>query len=139
MLSSPPKRAMKYYETAMTDETRAVRQPKRRLRIHSLEHQRGVGTAEAERVRKHCSEFRIVDAFAHDRHIREYRIEFGDVGAFADESILHHQKRIDRLLYAGGAQRMAGQRFGCRNRRALVAGPEYLADRLDFRRVARRR
>src|SRR5215218_7859561 len=106
------------------------------LGIHSLEHQRGIGTAEAEGIRKHGSEFRILDAFAYDGHVREYRIEFGDVGAFADESILHHQKRIYRLLYAGGAERMAGQRLGRRDRRALVASPEYLADRLDFRRVA---
>ena len=60
----------------------------------------------------------------------------GDVGAFADETVLHHQKRIDRLLHAGGAERMACQRLGRRNRRALVADAEYLADRLDLGRIA---
>src|SRR3954449_11823199 len=106
------------------------------LRIHSLEHQGGVGTAEAEGIRKHRSEFCIVDAFTHDRHVREYRIEFADVGAFADEPVLHHQKRIDRLLHAGRAERMTRQRLGSRDRRALVAGPEYLSDALDFCGVA---
>src|SRR5437764_13991309 len=109
------------------------------LSIHSLEHQRGIGPTETKRIRKHRSELRIVHSFADDRHVREYRIELADVGAFADEAILHHQQRIDRFLHAGSAERMAGQRLGGGNRRAFVARAEYLADRLDFRRVARGR
>ena len=50
---------------------------------------------------------------------------------------VHHQERVDRLLRAGGAERMAGQRLGRRDRRTLVA--EHLADRLDLLEVADRR
>src|SRR3954463_13815024 len=109
------------------------------LSIHSLEHQRGIGATETKGIRKHRSELRIVHAFANDRHVREYRIELVDVGAFADEAILHHQQRIDRFLHASGAERMAGQRLGSGNRRAFVARTKYLADRLYFRGVAGRR
>ena len=41
----------------------------------------------------------------------------------ADEAVLHHQKRVDRLLHAGRAQRMAGQRFRGRDRRTLLPAP----------------
>src|ERR1700758_3280744 len=53
-------------------------------RIQPLEHQRGVGAAEAERVRQHGAELGVVDALAHDRHVGENRIEFVDVRALAD-------------------------------------------------------
>ena len=47
-------------------------------------------------------------------------IELFDVGAFADEAVVHHQERIDRFLHAGGTERMAGQGLGRRDRRALA-------------------
>ncbi len=76
---------------------------------------------------------------AHDRHVGELRIELVDIGALADEAVLHHQQAVDRLLRAGGAERMAGQRLRRRDRRAFVAGAEHLADRVDLRPVAGRR
>ena len=60
----------------------------------------------------------IVAPLAHDRHVGEGRIEVLDIGALADEAVVHHQQRIDRLLHAGRAERMAGQRLGRRDRRA---------------------
>src|ERR1700710_3046240 len=66
-------------------------------------------------------------------------IECGDVGALADETVVHHQQRIDRFLHAGGAERVSGQRLGGRDRGTLVAGAEHFSDRLDFRRIAGRR
>ena len=58
------------------------------------------------------------------------------MGALADEAVVHHQERIDGLLHAGGAERMAGERLGGRDRRAFLARPEDLADRLDLLLVA---
>src|SRR5207248_6470264 len=60
------------------------RRPK--LRVHPLEHQRGVGAAEAEGIRQHGAELGVIDALAHDWHVGECRIELGDVGALADEA-----------------------------------------------------
>ena len=48
--------------------------------------------------------------------------------------MVHHQKRINRLLHASSTQRVAGQRFCRRNWRAI--GPEHRADRFNFLRVA---
>ncbi len=49
------------------------------------------------------------------------RIEFHDIGAFADEAGLHHQQRIDRLMHAGRALAVAGERLGGADRGRLVA------------------
>ena len=81
----------------------------------------------------------VVQPFAHDRHVFESRIEFVDIGAFADEAVVHHQEAVDRLLRAGCAERMAGQRLGGRDRRAFVSRAEHLSDRLDLLQVADRR
>src|SRR6201987_4687616 len=88
-------------------------------RVQPLEHHRRIGAAEAERVRQHAAERNIVAPLAHDRHVGEGGIERLDVRALADEAVVHHQERIDRLLRAGGAERMAGQRLGRRDRRHL--------------------
>src|ERR1700752_4194156 len=82
------------------------------LSVVALEDERGVGAAEAEGVGEGNIDLGIVDALANDRHPIEFLIEFRDVGAFADEAFLHHEDRIDRLLYAGSTKRMARQRFG---------------------------
>jgi hypothetical protein len=66
------------------------------------------------------------------------RIELLDMRALADEAVVHHQQRVDRLLHAGGAQRVAGERLGRRDRRALVGATEDLADGLDLLEVADR-
>src|SRR5215475_13077441 len=105
--------------------------------IQALEHNRGVGAAEPERIRQHAAELHVVAPLAQDRHVGESRIERLDMGAFAEEAVVHHEQAVDRLLRAGGAERMPRQRFGRRNRRALV--PEHLADGLDLLEVADRR
>ena len=99
--------------------------PIARLRLHQhVMHQR-LNTSEAL-VPPKPNEFdstqpslHVVAALAHDRHVGEGRIEILDIGALADEAVLHHQQRVDRLLHAGGAERMAGQRLGRRDRRAF--------------------
>src|SRR6266550_2874245 len=98
--------------------------------VEPLEHHAGVGAAEAERVRQHAAELHVVAALPHDRHIGDGRIEILDIGAFADEARPHHQQGIDRLLRAGGAERVSGERFGRRYRRAFIT--KDLADRLDL-------
>ena len=60
--------------------------------VEPLEHDRCVGAAESERVRQHAGQRHIVATFAHDRHVRESRIEGLDIGTFADESVVHHQQ-----------------------------------------------
>src|SRR5262245_41022920 len=100
------------------------------LSVIALEYERGVGATEAEGIGKSRVDLGIVDALAHDRHTFEFRVEFGDMSAFADEALLHHQDRIDRFLHAGCAERMARQRFGRLNRRDVAA--ENLADGADF-------
>ncbi len=49
---------------------------------------------------------------------------------FADKVAPHHQQRVDRFVNSRGTQRVAGQRFGGRDRRALVA--KHFAQRADF-------
>src|SRR6185437_16271729 len=71
-------------------------------RIHMLEDDRGIGAPEAERIRQHRAQFYVVATFAHDRHVGESGIEGLDIGALTDETIVHHQHRVDRLLNTGG-------------------------------------
>src|SRR2546421_9195856 len=106
-------------------------------RLQPLEYDRRVGAAEAERVRQHGTERHVIPALAHDRHVGEGGIERLDIGALADEAVVHHQDGVNRLLRAGGAERMAGERFGRRNWRTF--GAKHLADRLDLLEVADRR
>src|SRR5262249_5856661 len=95
--------------------------PTVRSRLQSVKTHRRIGAAEAERVRQHAAERDVVAPLAHDRHIGEGGIEILDVRALADEAVVHHQQRVDRLLRAGGAERMAGQRLGRGDRRHLGA------------------
>src|SRR5688500_7408453 len=104
--------------------------------VKALEYQRGVGAAEAERVREDMPDLRVVLAGSHDRHVRERRVELFDVGAFADEAIVHHQERVDRFLHAGSPERVAGERLRRGDRWALVARAEHRADGLDLLIVA---
>src|SRR5262249_54609136 len=68
-------------------------------------------------------------AFARDRHVGNRRIYGLDIGRFANEAVVHHEQRIDRLMHSGGAERMAGERLGGADRRALFAGnPTYRLD-----------
>src|ERR1700761_8971442 len=98
-------------------------------RVRVLEYDAGIGAAEAEGIRQHAAESYVVAPLAQDRHVGEGRIEILDIGALADEAIVHHQERIDRLVNAGRALRVSGKRLGGRDRRALVAGAENLTNR----------
>jgi hypothetical protein len=80
-----------------------------------------IGAAKAEAVGHHRVDLRVVDAFAGNRKIGEFGIDFLDVGTLADEARFHHQDRVDRLLDAGRAQRMTGQRLGGGDRRHILA------------------
>ena len=53
-------------------------------------------------------------AFAQDRETFGARIELLDVGRAGHEAVAHHQQAVDRLVHAGRAERMAGQRLGRR-------------------------
>src|SRR6478672_6092103 len=100
------------------------------LRVASFHHQSRIGAAEAEAVRHYTVKVGIVLPFPRDGHVREFRIELVDVGALADEAVVHHQQGEDGLLDACRPQRMAGERLGRRDRRHVFA--EHLADRLDL-------
>ena len=41
-----------------------------------------------------------------------FGVKLGHVRGCGDEAVLHHQQRIDRLMHAGGAKRVPGQRLG---------------------------
>ena len=97
--------------------------------VGMFEHKRRIGAAKAEGVRQNGAEFHIVATGAQNRHIGEFRIEFFDIGAFADKAVLHHQQRVNRFLNAGRAQRMAGERFRRGDGRAFIAGAEHFAQR----------
>src|SRR5262249_54261556 len=81
-------------------------------RVASFQHQGRIGAAEAEAVRHDTVKVGHILPGAHDRDIGELGIELLDVGALADETVVHHEQGEDRLLYADGAQRVAGERFG---------------------------
>ena len=51
----------------------------------------------------------VFDALSHDRHVREGGVELLDVGALADEAVVHHQERVDRLVHTRRSLRMPGQ------------------------------
>ena len=76
----------------------------------------------------------MVLTLAHDRHVGHGGIDGLDIGGFANEAVVHHQQRINRLMCAGGAERMAGERLGGADRRRLVA--EHLADGFDLLDIA---
>src|SRR5215831_16074807 len=63
--------------------------------LKALEDQRGVGAAETEAVGKGDVDVGIVDAAADDVGPIHRGIERLDVGAFADETRLHHQQGVD--------------------------------------------
>src|SRR4051794_37570382 len=88
--------------------------------VVALEYEGGVGSPESEAVRDHHIKPGIVPALAHDRDIGEFGVELLDIGALADEAVLHHQKAIDGFLDTRRTQGMAGERLGRRDRRDLV-------------------
>src|ERR1700749_2358088 len=89
--------------------------------VQLLENQAGIGAAEAEAVRQGGVDRRIVDALAYDVGAFHRGIELLDIGAFADEAVLHHQQRINRLMHSGGALAVAGERLRRADRRHLLA------------------
>src|SRR5262249_29619319 len=79
----------------------------------------------------------VVLTFPHDGHVGELRVELVDVGALANETVIHHEQREDRLLHADRAQRMSGERLGRGDWGDILA--EHLADCLDLSLIADRR
>src|SRR4249919_3043224 len=89
------------------------------LAVVAAERERGVGATEAEAVGHDAVDVDIVPTLAHDRHVGHGGIDGLDIGGLANESVVHHQQRIDRLVDPGGAERMTGERLGCADRRRL--------------------
>src|SRR5262245_20668598 len=106
-------------------------------RLASFQHQSCIGAAEAEAVRHDTVKVGSVLPPADDRHIGKLGVQLVDVGALADEAVVHHQQGEDRFLYADRPERVAGERFSGGNRRHILA--EHLPDRLDLALVANRR
>src|SRR5262245_38965563 len=77
-----------------------------------------VGAAEAERIRDHGVDLDIVDALENDRIVGEGRIDLIDMRRLGDEAVVDHQQAVDRLLHAGGAEGVSGQRLCRRDRGA---------------------
>src|SRR4051794_15422062 len=96
--------------------------------VETLQHNGGVGAAEPERVRQYVTDAGVVDPLADDRHVGEGGVELLDVGALADEAVVHHQERVDRLLDAGRAERMAGERLRRGDRRGIFARARHPPD-----------
>src|SRR5215510_5771588 len=96
-----------------------------------LEGENGIRSTEAEAVGNRHVDAGIVDALHHDRRIIDGGIEVVDVRTFADEAVMHHEKRVDRLVHAGRALAVAAQRLGGTDRRD--SPPKHLADRVDLR------
>src|SRR5574337_874389 len=97
-----------------------------------FEDERRVRAAKAEGIGQDRPQAHIVASFPDNGYVRKGRIDIFDVGAFANEAVLHHQQRIDGLVHAGRPLRVAGQRLCGRNWRAPLARPEDLADGLDL-------
>src|SRR5688572_16150221 len=85
-------------------------EPPSRL-LNALEHQRGVGAAEAEAVRHH-RRTDLITTLAHDRESLCARIDGVDVGRAGNEAVLHHQQAVDSLVHAGRSERVAAERLG---------------------------
>src|SRR3712207_5103975 len=79
--------------------------------IEAFHDDRGVRTTEAEPIRHDAADPGVVDALADDRHVGEGRVDLLDIGALGDEAVVHHKKRVDRLLHPGRPQRMPGEGF----------------------------
>ncbi|MPL82870.1 hypothetical protein SDC9_28819 [bioreactor metagenome] len=80
-------------------------------------HQSRIGAAEAEAVRQHRVELHVLAQRGGNLLGPDRRVKLGDVGRGGDEAALHHQEAIDRLVHAGGAQAVAGERLGRGDRR----------------------
>src|SRR5262245_869684 len=72
-------------------------------RIASLQHQSRIGAPEAEAVRHYTVKVGIVLSFPHDGHVGELRVELVDVGALANEAVVHHKQGEDGLLHTDRA------------------------------------
>src|ERR671912_1096209 len=92
------------------------------LAVIAAEDEGGVRAAEAEGIRQDRIDPGVVDALAHDVHVGEGRVDLLDMSALADEAVVHHQQRVDRLLHPRRAQGVAREGFGRRDRRAFFAG-----------------
>ena len=66
----------------------------------------------------------------------KFGIQFGNMPAFADETVVHHHQRINRFLDTGRAQRMPGEGFGGTDNRHVSRAFESLTDRFELLNVA---
>src|SRR5690606_32014282 len=85
------------------------------LAVEAAKHQAGIRAAETKAVGHHTVELHAIEPLTYDRDVLERSIELVDICALADEAVIHHEKREDRLLYANCAKRMTGQRLGGRD------------------------
>ena len=74
-----------------------------------MEYEGAVGAAKAEAVGHRHIDLRVILAIPLNWNIGKFRIDFIDIGAFADEVVLHHENAIDRLLNARRSEGMAGE------------------------------
>src|ERR1700755_3569787 len=77
-MAGPPPRRRGFGPAGGTSPAKTLKsaqRPRTISRIQTLEHQRRIGAAEAEGIRQHGPELGVVDALAHDRHVREHWIE----------------------------------------------------------------
>src|SRR5689334_8893814 len=100
----------------------------------TLKDQRGVGATETEAVGERRVDTDIIHTLAHDIRIGDGRIEFLDIGAFADEPGLHHQERVDRFMHAGRTLAVPSERLGGADGRHSCA--KHLANGVDLGYVA---
>ena len=86
-----------------------VADSRRRSALEILEDQRGVCASETEAVGHDCIEADAVASLTDDALSFCGRAQLLDVGGRADEIVLHHQQRVDRLLDAGRSEGVAGR------------------------------
>src|SRR5690606_6796595 len=77
-----------------------------------------------------------IAAFAHQRQVGRFGVDVLDVDRAGDETLLQHQQAEDRLVHAGRAQRVAGERLGRGERWHRVA--EYRTHRAQLGDIADR-
>mmetsp|Transcript_18512 Transcript_18512/g.59481 ORF Transcript_18512/g.59481 Transcript_18512/m.59481 type:complete len:228 (+) Transcript_18512:185-868(+) len=97
-----------------------------------------VGAAEAERVR-HDALHRHLLAFPQYVHALRLGDELFDVGRLGEEAIAHHEQRVDRLVHAGGAQRVPRQRLRRADVRLVARLGEDGLDGVELLEIAHRR
>src|SRR5690554_3941032 len=89
-------------------------------RLVLTQNQTGVGSAETETVAEDGIHFHILD-LTHQGHIGGFGLHILQVGIGTYESAVHHQQRIDGLMYTRRSQGMATLGLGGADQREVVA------------------